>query len=462
MAHSAPQPPAQIPTPTRRSTEPFGHHHDALWDEDPPFPSQASPDYDHAAIGRGRGRASRLRAGAGAHSTYGYDGPEFGAPLPVRERPFGDLREKKDARAINYSETSWPAPYGHDQPAPHPYAAQSQPQGDAHPRETDAALGSPFRTPPSSQPELVHAGNYPGNLPSPPAAADRAPPRPRHPPVSGSTTAVTGTGRGRSASAGSTGSAGGVNKDKILQDLADALAKERKKGKALGAELVKGEEEIDSIRLAFEAFKRKHDGSHAQHQAVLAAVQVEIGHVCRQLETAYDLSALDAAKYVGLLQLAHPNLEPRLEPVVTSFSREALNAPSSPTAKPPSPTQPRKLVKSKGSKNLLLDSQLAIARGDAPRPGPEEERGRESMFRRVVRAVSRSRSRSRTREAGMGEGEGAGDEVRVVPVAEDGKSRPPVSGWGTKAAGTRTRSNSLTKALKGVGKASKCSLLEDE
>ena len=71
------------------------------------------------------------------------------------------------------------------------------------------------------------------------------------------------------------------------------------------------------------------------------------------------------------------------------------------------------------------------------------------MFRRVARAVSRSRSRSRTRGA-----EEENEEVKVAAVAEDGKSRPPVAGWGARGNATRTRSNSLTKALKGVGKAS--------
>lgn len=221
-----PQPPA----PARRSTVPLHYPAEQLQDEQSSYLRQESPDYDHGAIGRGRGRSRFSPANREDHA--------FAAPTSALS-----ATQKKDIRAMNYSASSWPAALP-DEATAHPYATAAQPDADyAHPQETNPAitLGSPFKTPPPNQTDFTHENGPARDVSLPPAAPERGV-RPRHPPVSGSTTVV--TGRGRSASAGSSNSAGGVNKDKILQELAAALEKERKKGKALGSEIVKGEEEV--------------------------------------------------------------------------------------------------------------------------------------------------------------------------------------------------------------------------
>lgn len=117
-----------------------------------------------------------------------------------------------------------------------------------------AGLGTPFVTPAGSAPAPVKREEPPSPAPK------------RHPPVSGDNYSRRGVWdprslddrqnicadfplpstemRSRSASVGSTGSSASINKDTMLQQLADALKSERRRNKLYEEEILLAEEEV--------------------------------------------------------------------------------------------------------------------------------------------------------------------------------------------------------------------------
>ncbi|ORY56828.1 hypothetical protein BCR35DRAFT_347729 [Leucosporidium creatinivorum] len=301
----------------------------------------------------------------------------------------------------------------------------------------------------------------------------------RHPPVSGETRRR--EMRSRSTSVGSTGSRGSVNKDNMLQQLADALKSERRRNKLYEEEILLAEEEVDYFSREIEIVKEKYTNRFEQHEQTINALRAELEEVKAELETAYDLDPEAAEQFLSLLT-SKPL--PSKGPIVQAFTPSALNDPSpTPTT---TPTKPSRFRSSKAKRRV--DAHIAAHDSSDADGAVVQPSGKTSLWRRG-RKLSKTRAPPMVEsislptlqtlgapegapppigEGGVGMGGGAealkGLKMRAVESTpelggklEKGKKKPPVSGEnhlvgaaGGEGVRTRKRTNSFKKGLAGT------------
>ncbi|GAA5982923.1 hypothetical protein JCM10908_006833 [Rhodotorula pacifica] len=216
-------------------------------------------------------------------------------------------------------------------------------------RASGAGLGSPFAEAAAAAANGTDGSAATGVLPT---VVSIEPPRKlphRRPPIAGLNRAVTspddldasstrvvshGSNRHRKVSGGSTAS---VSKDAVLNQLSDAIRRERKKAEAYERERKQGQSELDEIGRNLQVLKEKYSTILQQQEDTIETLRSEIEEVDAELEWANDLDEETAEKYLELISSSTPldSLKIRRH-VVSGFDPSALGTGA---ANPPQSTE---------------------------------------------------------------------------------------------------------------------------
>ncbi|KWU45278.1 hypothetical protein RHOSPDRAFT_33224 [Rhodotorula sp. JG-1b] len=212
-------------------------------------------------------------------------------------------------------------------------------------RASGAGLGSPFAA--GAAAATAHATEQ--NVASTTAPIEPLRKHPhRRPPISGLNRAMTSpedsTSQGlrdvsysslrpRKVSAGSTAS---VSKDAVLDQLSDAIRRERRKAEAYRRERKQGQLELDEIERNLQVLREKYWTISQRQEETIESLRSEIVEVKAELEWANDLDEETAEKYLELISSSTPKDKLRSKrDVVSGFDPSALG---DGTANSPLPT----------------------------------------------------------------------------------------------------------------------------
>ncbi|BGP58529.1 hypothetical protein JCM8202v2_006198 [Rhodotorula sphaerocarpa] len=179
-------------------------------------------------------------------------------------------------------------------------------------RASGAGLGSPFSA--AAAAAAARQGDEEKRVTSPLSIPPNARHPSRRPPIAGLNRAVPSPlpdkqGNGdRSTSYGSTrtrklsgDSTSSVSKDVVLNQLSDAIKRERKKAEAYERERKQGQSELEEIGKNLEVLKEKYSTLLGQQEETIESLRAELEETEAELDWANDLDEESAERYLELL-----------------------------------------------------------------------------------------------------------------------------------------------------------------